>query len=150
MSHRRSQRREAGQASGSLVLLLVILCVGGAFNYHRNLQRERDSERIRPYKAHAVADLEALREAYRAELESSRRSFQSAQRARAGTARDAGSVGRNIAQFDRTAAASRSIRDAASQVAQREGQIAELDREIRLRSDLGQGLMRHLRRLTTI
>ena len=97
MSHRRSQRREAGQASGSLVLLLVILCVGGAFNYHRNLQRERDSERIRPYKAYAVADLEALREAYRAELESSRRSFQSAQRARAGTARDAGSVGRNIA-----------------------------------------------------
>jgi len=79
-----------------------------------------------------------------------RAEFDSARRNRARPARDAGSIAANIDQFSRTARASDAIRDAAANVAEREGQIQQLTRELDLREQLGDGLMIHIKRLTTI
>jgi len=145
-----TDRRQAGRATGSIVLLLVLLSGLGGWNYHRNLEIERQTEGVRPYKSYAVSDLESLRQAYAAELEGVRAEFASAKRKRTRPSRDIGSIAGNVQQFAQTSATSRSIRDAAAGVAEREGQLSELDRELDLRARFGQGLMRHVKRLTTI
>ena len=143
-------RHAAGRAMGSLVLLLVVVAVAGGWNYHRNLQLEKASENNRPYRSYAVGDLEALRAATATELERMRSRFASAQRQRARPQGDVGSISGNVEQFQHTTRASTAIRDAAARVAEREGQLAALDRELELRSRMGEGLARHLKLLTTI
>jgi len=145
-----SKRRQAGNSAGPLVLLLLLLVGLGGWNYHRNWQIEKESERKRPYKGYSVSDLEALREAYASELDGVRSRFDLAKRQRSRPTRDKASIADNVEQFDRTARASAAIRNAAGAVAEREGQVAEVERELALRASLGQGLQRHLKRLTTI
>lgn len=145
-----THRRQAGRATGSIVILLLLVSGLGGWNYHRNLQIEKQTEGVRPYKSYAVGDLESLRQAYATELDGVRVQFDAARRNRSRPSRDIGSISGNVEQFAQTTATSRSIRNAAAGVAEREGQIAELDRELELRQRFGQGMMRHLKRLTTI
>ena len=63
-----SERLQSGRALGSILLLLVLLCGAGAWNYHRNWEIEKESEGNRPYASYAVKDLESLREAFASEL----------------------------------------------------------------------------------
>ncbi len=145
-----SHRRRSGRASGQVLLLLALLSGAGAWNYHRNWQVEQETEGLRPYAAYARDDLVALRDAYAAELTGARDRFDRARRQRVRPQGDVGSIAENVDQFAETTRASRRIRDAAAGVAEREGQIAELDRELELRDRFGVGLMRHVKRLTTI
>ena len=145
-----SHRSQAGRATGSLLLLLVLVSGLAAWNYHRNWQIERETERSRPYRSYAVEDLEALREAYAGELEGVRARFEQAKRSRMRPQGDVGSIAGNVAQFQQTTRKSAAIRDAAAGVADRQSQIAELDRELSLREQFGEGMMRHVKRLTTI
>ena len=92
----------------------------------------------------------SLREAFESELGGSRARFDAAKRKRVRPKRDLGSMTDNVAQFARTAQTSGEIRDAAAGVADQESQIAELDRELEIRERFGEGMMRHLKRLTTI
>ena len=75
-------RRTAGRASGSVVLLLMLLTGLGAWNYHRNLQVEKETEGVRPYESYATDDIQALRDAYEAELAGSQAQFAAAKRQR--------------------------------------------------------------------
>ena len=143
------RRREEGKALGSFILLLVLVSGVGAWNYHRNLQAEQ-AERHRPYATYASEDLEALRSAYGTEVQGGRAHFDSAKRNRARPQGDVGSIAGNVAQFQNTTRASSAIRQAASQVAAGESQIAELDRELELRVRFGEGMDRHIKRLTTL
>lgn len=145
-----SNRSRSGRATGSILILLVLLSALGAWNYHKNWQIEQESEGHRPYKAYSSADLEALREAYSSELGGVRAEFDAAKRKRVRPQRDVGSISDNVAQFAQTTRTSSAIRDAAAGVADREGQIAELDRELEIRTRFGEGLMRHVKRLTMI
>jgi hypothetical protein len=145
-----SLRHQAGRATGSIVLLLLALTVAGGWNYHRNWQIEKASESSRPYQNYALRDLESLRDAYASELAGVRANFHAAQRKRARPVGDVGSIAGNVEQFQKTARASSAIREAAAGVAQREGQIEELDRELEIRSQFGKGFIRHAKRLTTI
>jgi hypothetical protein len=145
-----ADRRRAGNATGPLVLLLLLLVGGGGWNYYRNWQIEKETEGTRPYKAYAVADLETLRGAYGSELETTQARFDEARSRRERPSLNGGSMAENVEQFRRTSRASAAIRDAAADVAERKSQIAELDRELELRSRFGSGLRRHLKRLTTI
>jgi len=145
-----SRDRTAGRATGSLVLLLLILSGAGAWNYHRNWQIEKETEAQRPYASYASADLEALRSAYQSELGEVRAQFDSAKARRVRPRADMGSIRGNVEQFQRTAQTSHAIRNAAANVAEREGQISELDRELEIRARLGKGMFRHLKLLTTI
>ncbi len=144
-----NERHQAGRATGSLLLLLLVLGVAGGWNYHRNWQIEQATDGKRPYQSYAEQDLESLRAAYTQELQGVRADFDSARSQRARGVRDVGSIAGNVAQFQQTTRASSAIRDAAASVAERQGQIEEIDREIELRNRFGQGLARHLKRLTS-
>ena len=145
-----SDRSRAGRATGSLLLLLLLVGGAGAWNYHRNLEIEKQTEGLRPYKSYAAEDLEALRSAYAAELEGVRAQLTHARSQRTRVAGDQGSISKNVEQFKRTTRTSAAIREAAGNVAERESQIAQLDEELELRARFGQGLMRHWKRLITI
>lgn len=143
-------RHRSGRATGSILLLLVLLSGLGGWNYHRNWQIEQETEGPRPYASYASEDLRALRAAYDAELTGVRADFEAAQRTRRRPKGDLGSISGNVDQFAATTRTSRQIRQAAAGVAERENEIAELDRELALRDRFGQGVMRHVKRLTTI
>ena len=145
-----SRHRTSGRATGSVVLLLLILSGAGAWNYHRNWQIEQEAEGRRPYASYAVEDLEALRTAYESELGQVRAHYDSTKAKRVRPQSDVGSISGNVEQFQRTTRTSTAIRNAAASVVEREGQIAELDRELEMRSRFGEGLLRHVKRLTTI
>ncbi len=147
---RPDSRRTAGRASGSLLFLIVLLVGAGGRNYHRNLEIERQSEGRRPYESYSTEDIQALRDAFEAELEGSEAKFEAAKRQRTRPRGDLGSVSGNVEQFAQTAQTSRAIRQAAAGVAERQTELGELDRELELRANFGQGLMRHVKRLTTI
>jgi hypothetical protein len=148
--NRRYDRHRAGNATTSLVVLLLVLVVTGGWNYHRNWQAEKATESSRPYRSYAVADLASLRDAYASELAGIKAKFDSARRRRARPAGDVGSIAGNVEQFQKATRASSAIRRAAADVVQQESQIAALDRELEIRSRFGQGFARHMKRLTTI
>lgn len=149
-SIRHDARRSAGRVSGSMVLLLLLLVGGGGYNYHRNLEIERQSEGHRPYERYSIEDVQALRDAFESELAGSEAKFAAAKRQRTRPQGDMGSISGNIEQFAETTATSRAIRAAAAGVAERRDALSELDRELEIRANPAQGLMHHLRRLTTI
>lgn len=143
------RRREEGKALGSFLLLLVLISGAGAWNYHRNLQAEQ-AEGPRPYASYAVEDLVALRDAYGTEIQGDRAQFDSAKRNRARPQGDVGSIAGNVAQFQNATRASSAIRQAASQVAAGQSQVAALDRELQLRERFGEGMEQHIKRLTAL
>lgn len=145
-----SDRRRAGKATTALILMLLIAGGAGAYNYHRNLQIEKQSEGPRPYKSYAEEDLQALRSAYKTELEGVRAELAHNKRQRSRVDRNAGSMQKNLEQFAQTTRTSAAIREAAGNVADRQSQIEELDRELELRERFGKGLERHLKLLTSI
>lgn len=147
---RRDPRRTAGRANGSLLFLLFLLGGAGVWNYHRNLEIERQSEGHRPYESYSTEDIQALRAAFESELAGSEARFEAVKRQRSRPKGDLGSVSANVAQFAQTAQTSRVIRRAAADVAEQQNEIGELDRELMRRANLREGLMRHVRRLTTI
>ena len=144
-----NRRRTAGSTTTMLLMLLVILTGAGAWNYHRNYQLDRSSERGRPFSGYSTREVELLRDAVAGELEAVRARFEGAKGRRMRSARDQGSIGANAQQFRRTAQASQSIRDAASEVADRESAKSALDEELAVRSNAGAGTALHLRRLTS-
>lgn len=143
------RRRIAGSTTGPLVLFLVLLLGAGAWNYHRNLQQERTSERGRPYAGYSVREVRLLRDAAGTELAAARARLEKARRGRAGSARDRGSLDVNARQFNRTTRVSDALRDAAADVAEHESLAAALDQELAARAAIGAGMDRHLKRLTT-
>ena len=145
-----THRHQAGRATGSFVLLLLVLTVAGGWNYHRNLQSEQATAGDRPYEGYSLGDLESLRAAYASELQGGRANFDSARQRRARSIGDMGSIAGNVEQFQKTTHASTAIRDAAASLARSQGQIEQLDRELEIRSQFGEGLVRHIKRLTTI
>ena len=146
----RSSRGQAGRATGTLAFMLLLVAGAAGWNYHRNWQIEKQTEGVRPYKSYEIVDLEALKSAYAGELDGVRSQFDEAKRRRVRPTRNGGSIAANVAQFETTARTSAAIREAASNVVERQDQIAELDRELELRAHFGKGLRRHLNRLTNL
>ncbi len=143
------ERRIAGNSTVTLALLLLVLLGAGAWNYQRNYRLERASELGRAYSGYSTHEVELLRDAVASELATARVRFDRAKRNRAGSARDRGTLAGNAAQFNRTARASDSIGNAASDVAERESLKAALDQELALRTGSSAGMALHLQRLTT-
>ena len=143
-------RSRAGNSLGSVVLLLLIVAAAGAWNYHRNLQIELQTQGPRPYESLAKPEVEALRSAYAADLEGVRAQLVHAKRQRGRVARDIDSIAKNVEQFEQTKRTSTAIRNALDDVTERESRIAELDKELEMRTRFGTGMARHLKRLTTI
>lgn len=137
--------------SNAMLSLLLLVIAGGAggYNYHRNLQAEIEEEGPRRFEQYSDADLETLAAAYQAEIDQYQQLADSA-RAKPTTVRDRGLISDRVREFERVQATGDRQRDLRGQVYERQGQLAEIQREQQLREPGTQGLALHLKRLLTI
>jgi hypothetical protein len=140
-------RKSAAGASGILLLVLIGLVGVGGWNYYTNWQREQQEQGPRPFASYADADLEALAEAYRSEIEGLQQLDASA-RARRRDAADSPFMHERVAEFERIKRTSERIRNVTGEIAEREARLRELEQEIAYRKRLAGGLEVHLHRLT--
>jgi len=137
--------RRAGSAL-PLLLVLLLLVGGGAWNYSRNLQVE--AQEPRPYAGYSDRDLSALIDAYRHEVD--RLEDRSAPRPGA-AARAAGPLlGERLAAYEHVRRAGARRRKMETQLAGQEGILRRLEREQQIRRERGRGWRLHLHRLVTI
>ena len=141
-------RRLAGHAVLQVLLVLVVLAVGGAWNYHRNLQAEQDTGAPRPFDGYATADLESLRAAYAKEAAASQKRY-AAQDARRKRPSNGDFIDENVREFERVQASSERLRTLQADVAVREARVRELDDELALRRSQASGLALHWKRLVS-
>ena len=130
-----------------LLVLLLLLVGGGAWNYHRNLARE--SQEDRPMRGYAEADLEKLLAAYKAEQERVARRAGATPRARQ-TAASGPLVGENVREFERVQRQSRRVRDAHGDLAETELMVARIEQELARRDQERDPMAVLIRRVTTV
>lgn len=148
---RMRDRRRWGGGIGPVLVLLALLSGLGAWNYHRNWQLELEADGGRPYSAYSRSDVEALREAYQAELIVAQARFEAAHARRVRPQLEMGSFSQHVDQFSRTTHQSAGIRSAADSVSRQKQEIAHLERELSLRSPSGGAAWTvHLQRLVTL
>jgi hypothetical protein len=136
--------------SGALLPLLVLLLLlvgGGAWNYHRNLERESGEDR--PLRGYAEADLEKLLAAYEQEQERLARRAGATPRAKTSEA-SGGLVGENVREFERVQRASRRVRDANGDLAESELMVARIQQELQRRDQERDPMALLIRRVTTL
>jgi hypothetical protein len=129
-----------------LLVLLLGIAGGGAYNYHRNWQAEQAAPR--PFRGYGDAELQALIQAYEQEFEvlaSRRPSAPPADEIPGGAL-----LGERVEAFERARAAGEAHRQQLGERAQREAALRELTKERALRAELGAGMVLHLRRLLTL
>ena len=143
----RASRREAGASLGLVLVLLLALAAGGAWNYRRNLAAEEAERAQRPLAGYTTPDLEALAAAYRAELERLTGRYEAARGARVGTA-ERGFFGDQIDEYERVRRKSGRRREAGAQLGETEAALRDVDEELRARGSGALGWQLHLRRLT--
>ena len=136
--------------SGALVPLLVLLVLlvgGGAWNYQRNLARE--SQEDRPMRGYAEADLEKLLAAYKGEQQRLTQRAGATPRARE---RDSSGklVAENVREFERVQRQSLRVRDAQGDLAETELMVARIEQELARRDQERDPMAVLIRRVTTI
>lgn len=93
-----SKRSEAGNGLAAVLLLLVVLVGGVAFNYHRSLEAE--AQENRPYRGYSDEELSALLGAYEGRQETQTTAYE----ARAGIrvkAQGKGYFDEQVREFER-------------------------------------------------
>ena len=130
-----------------LLALLLLLGGAGAWNYHRNLERE--SQEDRPLRGYAEADLEKLLAAYEQEQDRATR--------RAGATRRAAPkeapgqlVGEKVREFERVQRASLRTRDAKGDLAETELMVERIHQELQRRDQERDPMALFIRRVTTL
>jgi hypothetical protein len=122
-----SRRSERGASSlGTLVLLLLVLVAGVAWNYHRNLAAEE--REFRPYRSYSDADLAALLGAYEQESKTTRRRYDAALDRRANVQAKSDVMG-NVGEFERAQRVRLAARDARSNHAEAQASLEGLRAE---------------------
>jgi hypothetical protein len=141
--------REQGGASFGLVLAIVlVLAAGGVWNYRRNLAAEQAARAQRPLSGYATADLQALADAYRAEVAQLSGRYDAARGQRVGTA-ERGFFGDQIEEYERVRRRSGQRREAGAELGQAEAALQDVEDELRARGgEGGSAWSVHLRRLT--
>jgi hypothetical protein len=131
-----------------LLIALLALCAGGAWNYHRNLQAEQADEAARPLSGYATEDLEALADAYQQEIDTHAARYARSREARA-EAREHAYFDQQVQEFERVQRGAVKQRDAGAALAEREAALHEVEAELARRGPVRSEWEIHLRRLTT-
>ena len=131
-----------------LVVLLLALGVGGAWNYRRNLDLEA-AEHSRPYQALSDAEIDQLIAAYQDEI-SEWAARAGALRGASGGIRDRAHFDDRIREFERVQRSGAREREAGDGLRVRQIELEKLEQEQRLRSGSEDVLALHLRRLLTL
>jgi hypothetical protein len=130
-----------------LLLLLLGLAAGGAWNYHRNVEREGREDR--PLRGYAEADLEKLLAAYQQEAGQAAKRAASTPRAVVASA-GGRPLGEAAKEFDRVQRQSVRVRDAHGDLAESELMVERVEQELRRRDQERDRTALFLRRLTTL
>lgn len=140
-----ASEERSGRTLLLVLVLLVLLGGAGAWNYNRNLAAEEAVPR--PWKGYSDADLQAMADAYRQEVEQYSKRWDAARGQRA-QVRDRDLVGDAAREFERVQEQGRHVRELKGAMAERQVVLQEIREEIRLREKLGAGWVLHWRRLT--
>jgi hypothetical protein len=143
------RRREAGRVSGGALLLVAIgLAAAGAWNYHRNLAREEASRAARPLAGYSTADLEALADAYRGQVEAGNARYERSRAGRA-SARERAYFDEQVQEFEKVQRESSRVRDASAALAEDEASLRAVESELAARRGASGAWETHWRRLTS-
>lgn len=142
------RRNQAGAGQvGALLILLLLLCGGGAWNYYRNVQAEQAQPR--PYRGLDERELAALEEALEAEVEAYARRYEAATGRRVPVS-DEGLLGEKVEQFERVQAQSAQVREIGQRLSQSESSLRRVRAEQQKREEERDRTRLFLRRLLTI
>ena len=136
-----------GGSTKLLLAFLVLLVVGGAYNYQRNLAKE--AKQLRPFREYTDADLETLLGAYRADAEGLSKRYQSLSRGRPEVP-GGGLIDEQVRQFERVQRRGERVRETGAALSMREADIAQLEREVRLREQERDRFGLFLKRVATL
>lgn len=141
-------RRCGGAASLALLVAILVGAVGaGAWNYHRNLVAEQQDRAARPLYGYGTSDLEALAEAYRAELAELTRRYEGVRKQRVET-RERGFFGDQIEEYERVRRRSGTRRDVGADLSETEAALRGVEQELEARRRAAGTIVAvHLRRL---
>ena len=146
MAGSRGKREKHGGKTPLLLTLLVVLVGLSAWNYQRNVAREKAHPS--PYATVSDRDLDVLIAAYQSEIDAMRARGGAGRRA---SAHDASSFGGGVREFERVQRASQSAREAGYEISEREGALEALKQEKALRTERGgEGALLFLKRAFTV
>jgi hypothetical protein len=140
--------KSGGGGGWLLVVLVLALGVGGAWNYRRNLEAEA-MESPRPYRTLSDVEIEQLITAYRSEIDEWAVRGGEA-RTRPSSVRERAHFEDRIREFERVQRAGARERAVDDQLVMRQVELEKLEEEQRLRSGSQDVLALHLRRLLTL
>ena len=140
----------SGGGKGLLLLLLLVIAGGaGGYNYHRNMQAEVAEEGARPLQSYSDAELAALAEAYRSEIEQFQKSVDAARRRKA-VVQNGGGLEQRLRNFERVQANSGRQRALRGELIDRQIRLTAIEKEQALRTPDADMLAIHMKRLFTI
>jgi hypothetical protein len=117
----------SGSVNPKLVLLLVLLIGAGGWNFHKNTQLENAAPR--PFRSYSDADLEQLISQYQGEMGVHAERYQQVANNSTVRVKDRGMLGDQIDEFERVQQISRRQRSMATQVADRQIALDQIQLE---------------------
>jgi len=111
------------------LVLLAALAAGGAWNYQRNLEREKA---VRPFSSYSDGQLEALAAGYQSEVDDLAGRY-TRQRGRSAGSKGGRLIDENIAAFDAAHSHGAAMRQLGGDLSEREAEFADLRAELALR-----------------
>jgi hypothetical protein len=126
-----------------LLLLLLLLCGYGVWNYQRNLEAE--AAMPRPYKGYTDEQLDQLAGAYQGQVDALNERYDAASGKRSDV-RDAQLLGDAVDEFQRVQRKSRAVRELGARASQEQASLQAIQDERAIRAKLGSGWTAFLRR----
>jgi hypothetical protein len=136
-----------GSRTTPLLMLLAVLAGAGGWNYHRNLEVERQEHR--PFREYTDVELDKLVEAYRSETGALTVRFERATGRKIQVV-DHALLGEKVSEFERVQRLSRSTRAIIDELAKMQVQLDLLQAEQSRRIADAGALGPHLARLTRL
>jgi len=132
---------------GPMIVLLVLLCGVGGWNYYRNAQI--DAAEQRPYRGYSDEQLQQLIGAYQDEVDAQMAVYRNATAGKPVTVRDGGLLDDRIDEFERVQGLSKQRRERAYKVTENQILVEQLAKE-RVARERDRPLYKMIfRRLTT-
>ena len=113
--------------TGQIVLLLVILCAAGGWNYHRNAKIENAVPR--PYRGYSDEELNQLISAYQGEVEVQMERYRNATAGERVSVQDGGLLEERIDEFERVQRLGKQRKERAYKVTENQILVEQLAKE---------------------
>jgi len=113
--------------TGQILILLVILCTAGGWNYHRNTLI--DDAVLRPYRGYSDEELSQLISAYQGEVEIQMARYRKSAAGKNLTVQDGGLLEERIDEFERVQRLSKQRKERAYQVTDNQILVEQLAAE---------------------